>query len=140
MRDRVFFAACVLDVRAQQLRVEQVGDSQAAASHFVFVGRADAARSGADLDAARSVFRPQFHHAMVGKNHLRAIRNKEVAVDFHARGAQGRDFLQKAIGSMTTPLPMTLVHSGRRIPPGTSCRMNFLPLMMTVCPALWPPA
>ena len=35
---------------------------------------------------------------------------------------------------------MTLVHSGRRMPPGTSCKINFLPLMMTVCPALCPPA
>ena len=37
MRNRVFLAARILDVRAQQLRVEQVGDAQSAASHLVFV-------------------------------------------------------------------------------------------------------
>src|SRR6185312_5706498 len=35
---------------------------------------------------------------------------------------------------------MTPLHSGRSTPHGISCSTNFLPLMMTVCPALWPPA
>ena len=33
---------------------------------------------------------------MVGENDLGAIGNKEIAIDFHARGAQGSDFLQKS--------------------------------------------
>jgi len=46
----------------------------------------------------------------------------------------------KANGSRTTPLPMTLLRPGRSTPQGISCRTYFLPLMMTVWPALWPPA
>jgi len=41
--DHVLFADCILDVRAQKRGVEQVGDPQAASSHLVFVGGADAA-------------------------------------------------------------------------------------------------
>src|SRR5208282_333519 len=55
----------------------------------------DAARSGSDFHSAGSVFRPQLHHAMVGKNNLRAIRDEEVAIHLHAGGAQGGDFLQE---------------------------------------------
>src|SRR6266852_5340467 len=32
---------------------------------------------------------------MVGKNDLRAVRDEEIAVHFHARSAQGSDFLQE---------------------------------------------
>src|SRR5215469_1503444 len=48
--------------------------------------------------------------------------------------------LRKASGSSTTPLPMTLRHPARSTPQGTSWRINFLPLMITVWPALCPPA
>src|SRR5712692_2837893 len=47
--------------------------------------------------------------------------------------------VRKAIGSSTTPLPMTLRQPGRNTPQGTSCKMNFLLWMMTVWPALCPP-
>src|SRR5712692_5443101 len=46
---------------------------------------------------------------------------------------------RKAMGSSTTPLPMTLRQPGRNTPQGTSCKMNFLLWMMTVWPALCPP-
>ncbi|SIK93575.1 Uncharacterised protein [Mycobacteroides abscessus subsp. abscessus] len=43
-------------------------------------------------------------------------------------------------GSTTTPLPMTLVTPGVRIPDGMRCRAKFSPLgKTTVCPALLPP-
>ena len=41
--------------------------------------------------------------------------------------------------SMTTPLPMTQVQSGLRMPEGNRCRTNFSPFTTTVCPALLPP-
>src|SRR5580658_9495684 len=77
---------------------------------------------------------------MVRKNDLRAVRDEKIAIDFTPAARSDDTSLRKASGSMTTPLPTTLVHSGRKTPPGTSCRTNFFPLMMTVCPALWPPA
>ena len=95
MRDRIFFAAGVFDVRAQQLGVEQVGDAQAAASHFVFVGGADATRGGADFYASGSVLRAQFHHAMVGQDDLGAVGDEKVAIDLHSSGAQRGNFFQE---------------------------------------------
>ena len=44
---------------------------------------------------AGSVFRAQFHHAMVGKNNLCAVRDEKIAVHFHAGSAQRGNFLQK---------------------------------------------
>ena len=43
VRDHIFFAAGVLDVRAQQRPIEQIGDAQSAASHFVFISGPNAA-------------------------------------------------------------------------------------------------
>ena len=44
-----------------------------------------------------------------------------------------------ATGSITTPLPMTHVFSGRKMPDGIRCSTYFLPPVMTVWPALLPP-
>src|SRR6185369_12168246 len=44
-----------------------------------------------------------------------------------------------ACRSTTTPLPMTHVTPGCRMPDGIRRRTNFVPLTYTVWPALWPP-
>ena len=95
VRDGIFFAAGILDMGTQQRSVEEIGDAKAPASHFVFVGGADAARSGADFYAAWSVFRAELHHAVVGQNDLCAVGDEEVAIDFYSRGAEGGDFFQE---------------------------------------------
>ena len=142
VRDRVLLAAGVLDVGLEQLEVEQVGDAQAAAAHLVLVGGADAARGGADLHASGGVLRRQLDHAVVGQDDVGAVADEEVAVRSvtPALAQRARSSLSRAIGSSTTPLPMTARQPGRSTPQGMSCRMNFLPRMMTVWPALWPPA
>ena len=48
--DDLFFHHGIV-LRAEELRVEEVGDADAAARGLVFVAGADAARSGADGDA-----------------------------------------------------------------------------------------
>ena len=48
--------------------------------------------------------------------------------------------VRKAMGSRTTPFPMTPWHPLRRTPQGMSWRTNLLPEIMTVWPALCPPA
>ena len=93
VRDHVLFAAGVFDVRFEQLQIEQVGHAQAAASHFVFVSGADAARSGANLHASGSILGSQFDHAMVGQDHVGAIADEKVAIDLYAGFAQGRRLL-----------------------------------------------
>ena len=75
-------------MRAQQRRIQQVDDPQPAAMHLVLVRRPDAAAGRADLRPSRRVLRRQLDHAVVGQNHLRAVRDKELAVDLQARVLQ----------------------------------------------------
>ena len=95
VRDHVLFAHGILDVLLEQLQIEQIGHAQAAAAHLVFVGWADAARGGADLDASRSIFRREFDHAVVGKDYVSAVRNEEMTVDFHPGLAQSTSLFQE---------------------------------------------
>src|SRR5436190_3756574 len=46
---------------------------------------------------------------------------------------------KSACGSITTPLPMTHVTPGCRMPDGIRRSTNFVPFTYTVWPALWPP-
>ena len=108
--------------------------------HLVFIGRTDAPAGGADLLPAGSIIRRQLDHPMIGKNDLSAVGDKKLLIDVDTEVAQLANSVRKANGSRTTPLAMTARQSGRRTPQGTSCKINFFPRMMTVCPALWPPA
>src|SRR5207245_2061795 len=96
MRDHVFLANRIFDVLLQQFEVEQIGDAQAAPAHLVFVCGSDSARSGANLDASGSIFRGQFNHAVIRENHMRAVRDEEIAVDLHTSLAQGADFFEES--------------------------------------------
>src|SRR5205814_1297723 len=95
MRDHVLLAHGIFDVSSQEFQIEQVSDAQAAAAHLVFVGRTDAAGRSANLHAAGRVFGSQFDHAVVGKNHLGAVTDKQRAIHLHAHIAKTAHFFQK---------------------------------------------
>ena len=95
VRDHVFFADGIFDVFLEKLQVEKIGNAQAAAAHFVFVGGADAARGGADLYAAGRILRGQFDHAVVGQDYVGAIRDEKTAVHLDASCAQRVHFFQE---------------------------------------------
>ena len=94
--------------------VEQVGDAESAAGHFVFVGGADAARGGADLDAAGGVFGAQLDHAVVGKDDVRAVADEEIG----GGAAVSRTPDLRGRPSAACPLPS----SGRRDRARRRCR------------------
>jgi len=73
----------------------EVADADGAAGDLVFVGGANAAAGGADLHSAGSVFRRQFDHAMVRKNDMRAVGDKQLAGYVHPERLQPVDLLQK---------------------------------------------
>ena len=104
MRDGVLLAAGVLNVLLQQGLVEQVLHTQSAARHLVFVSGPDTARSGADLHAPGSVLRCQLNHAVVGKDHVRAVTDKQIAVNMHAGRAQRIHFLHEGEGIEHHPI------------------------------------
>ena len=95
VRDGVLLAAGVLDMLLQQRLVEQVLHAQAAARHLVFVGGTNAARRGANLHASRRVLRSQLDQPVIGKNHVRAVADEQVAVNVHTGRAQRVDFLHE---------------------------------------------
>ena len=93
-----------MDVLLEKLLVEKVGDAEAAARHFVFIGGADAARSGSDLDPSGSILGAEFDHAMVGQDDMGAIADEEIGRRTTVRGtchlepggAQGGDLLHES--------------------------------------------
>ena len=98
MHDGVLLAAGILDVRLHQRKVEHVRDAQSAASHFVFVGWADTAGGGADLHAPGSIFRGELNHAVIGKDHLGTIADKQIAINLYTCIAQRLHFLEQREG------------------------------------------
>src|SRR5439155_5876390 len=72
--DLLFHDGIVL--RAEEFRVEEVGDADAAAGGLVLVAGADAARSGADGNFALAALRHLLHHAMGGKEHVGAVADE----------------------------------------------------------------
>jgi len=83
-------------MRLEQLLVEQVGDTKPATTHLVFVSGTDSARGGANLYSSGCVFSGEFHHAVVGKYHVRAIGDEEIAVDLDAGLAQRTHFFHES--------------------------------------------
>src|SRR5262249_55274351 len=78
--------------------IEELAGAQAAASHFVFVGWADAARRGADFVGATSCFRGFVELAMIWKNQVRAIADVQAAFDIDANLGEHFDFADKSGG------------------------------------------
>ena len=63
------------------------------------------------------------------------------SIDFVVRTSGGHNAGHTIVidGETTTPLAMTLVHPGLRMPLGSRCVANFSPSITMVWPALWPP-
>ena len=71
--DQIFFGDHALEFDAETFRLQHIAHADSAPSHFVFVGRADPARSGPDLRLTTREFRGLVHFAMVGKDQVRAV-------------------------------------------------------------------
>ena len=106
--------------------VGQVADANAAARDLVFVGRPDAARRRADLALAAPGFRQQVEVAVIRQDHVRLVADDDAAADVDA-GARRAHLLRRRApaGSTTTPLPMTQVTPGCRMPDGIRRSTNF---------------
>ncbi len=91
--DLLFHHGIVLG--AEKLRIQEVGDPNAAARRLVLVAGTDAARCGADGDAAFAALRHFLHHAVLRKQHVGAVTDEEIAGYFDARGLQSIDLAKQ---------------------------------------------
>src|ERR1039457_5574998 len=85
-------------LRAENFGREEVGDADAAAGGLVLVAGADAARGGADGDAALAAFRHFLHHAMGWKQHVGAVTDEEIGGHGDAGRFQRLDLAQQRGG------------------------------------------
>ncbi len=118
---------CALDLFGQQLLVEHVGDPDADAGDLVLVAGTDAATGGADLLAARISLRPpcRWRRGTASADaRRREISRPEVSTP---RSSRPWSSVSSTPGSTTTPLPMTLVTPGVRMPDGIRCSAKFSP-------------
>ncbi len=67
---------------------------------------------------------------------LALTTSRETSTPRAARASSSR---KSASGETTTPLPITAVQPGARMPLGRRWVANFSPSTTIVCPALWPP-
>ena len=81
LRDGVLLVAGVVDVGAQQCRIQQVDHAQPAAVHLVLVRWPNAAAGGPNLGPPRRILRRQLDHAVVGQDYLRPVRHEELAIN-----------------------------------------------------------
>ena len=79
---------------SEALLVQQVGDTDRAARHFVFIGRADALAGGTDLRIATLDFTRQVDRGVVRQDHRRRVRHFQARGDFDADSFELVDFAQ----------------------------------------------
>ena len=97
-QSRIFFRDHALKLCAKYFRVHQIAHAQPVPRHLVFVGRANAARRGADFSVATRGFRGFVHLPVIRKNQVRAIADVQSAGNvessfrkhFHFRDQRGR--------------------------------------------------
>jgi hypothetical protein len=135
-----FSCAGVFDVGLEEVGVEQVDDAQAAARHLVFIGGADAAAGGADLLTAGRVFGGELDHAVVGQDDLGAVGDEELAIDRDAEVAELGNFFEERDGIEDDAVADDALAAGAEDAAGDELEDEFLFAVMTVCPALCPPA
>ena len=90
--DRIFLPDHAIELFAETIRLDQIADANSAARHFVFIGRADSARRGADLRLSPRGFRGFVHFAVIRKNHMGAIAQEKTPAHVDARFFQVFDF------------------------------------------------
>ena len=74
---------------------------------------------------------------VVGRDQQMGVGGDQQPRGVHATVVEPLQLGEQHAGSTTTPLPMTLVTPGVRMPDGMRWRAKFSPT--TVCPALLPP-
>ena len=119
--------------------VEDVGDPDADAVDLVGVRRPDAASRRTDLVLAQEALGDLVDRGVVRRDHVRVGADHELA-HRHRRARSSRRARGTAPpGETTTPLAITEVQPGVRIPLGSRWVANFWPSTTIVWPALWPP-
>jgi hypothetical protein len=94
----LFFTRTTRHFLAEPSLVQQVSDAQPAPRHLVFICRADAASSRADLCRAQRSFRCRIHLPVIRKNQVRAIAQVQAAGDVNPRLGQGVNFSDQRRG------------------------------------------
>ena len=108
--------------------IGEIADADAAPRDLVLVGRPDAARGGADLALAAARLRQQVEVAVIRQDEVRLVADDQPAGRRRCRPRSARRSPRRApVGSTTTPLPMTQMTPGCRMPDGISRRTNFVP-------------
>ena len=127
-----------LDLLLEDALVEEVGDADADAVDLVGVRRADPAAGGADLVLAEEALGDlsivEWYDAMTCA--LALTTRPPISTPRSRSPSSSR---KSASGETTTPLAMTLVAPGVRMPLGSRWVAYFSPLMTMVWPALCPP-
>src|SRR3954468_6736925 len=95
MRDHVLFAAGIFDMLLEEIEIEQINHTKASPSGFIFVARSNSARSCANLDPAGRILRRKLNHAVIGKNHMGALADKEIPINLHAGISESRNFFEE---------------------------------------------
>src|SRR5215475_2127054 len=83
---------------AKQVGQQEFPDAQATACHFVFVGRADSARSGSDFVGSAGSFRSRIELTVIRKNQMGAIADVEAASDVDACFGEHFDLSDESSG------------------------------------------
>src|ERR1700741_1525216 len=98
MADRILFQDYTLELFAEAIAVEQVAHADSAARHFIFVSGTDTARRGADFRRAARLLGRFVHFAMIGKDQMGAVAEKEPPAHFNAGFFQIFEFCNERSG------------------------------------------
>ena len=101
----------------EQPFVQHVGDPDTDARDLVLIAGSDAAAGGADLLAARVPLDDLVHRDVIGHQQM-CIGRYQQPLGVHAAVFQTLQLGEQHTGSTTTPLPMTFVTPGVRMPDG----------------------
>src|SRR5580692_10468116 len=88
----IFFGDDASGFFAEERRIEKISDTQAAASHFIFVGRTNAAGGSANGVGATRGFGGFIEFAVIRENEMSAIRDVEAALYVDATLGEGFNF------------------------------------------------
>src|ERR1700719_4510741 len=84
MADRILFQDYTLEFFSEAIAIEQIAHADSAARHFVLICGTDTARRGADFRRAASLLGGFVHFAVIRKNHVGTIAEKQSTAHFDA--------------------------------------------------------
>jgi len=76
----------------ETLEAHEVAETNAPPSGLIFVARPDAARSGADRDAAGASLRESLYHSVEWQEHMRPVADAQLTRNIHSGRFQCIDF------------------------------------------------